>query len=115
MGNIESLIFMQYICEYDDLYYNKYEKPYSIKKQHKYKNNIHNCHICNKPSDDHKDCKNDACHILFIQCEICDTELNGCCSVKCKEIASLPLEKQKLIRKNQDNIDRRRYFKSPKE
>ena len=24
-------------------------------------------------------------------------------------------EKQKLIRKNQDNIDRRRYFKSPKE
>ena len=48
MGNIESLIFMQYICEYDENYYNKYEKTYSIKKQHKYKNNIHNCHICNK-------------------------------------------------------------------
>ena len=29
-------------------FYLKYEKPYSIKKQHKYKNNIHNCHICNK-------------------------------------------------------------------
>ena len=76
---------------------------------------ISNCHLCNEPSDNHKDCKNDACHILFIQCEKCDADLNGCCSVKCKEIASLPQEKQKLIRKNQDNIDRRRYFKSPKE
>ena len=76
---------------------------------------ISNCHLCNEPSDNHKDCKNDACHILFIQCEKCDADLNGCCSVNCKEIASLPKEKQKLIRKNQDNIDRRRYFKSPKE
>ena len=76
---------------------------------------ISNCHLCNEPSDNHKDCKNDACHILFIQCEKCDADLNGCCSVKCKEIASLPLEDQKLIRKNQNNIDRRRYFKSPKE
>ena len=75
---------------------------------------ISNCHLCNEPSDNRKDCKNDACHILFIQCEKCDTNLDGCCSVKCKEIASLPLEKQKIIRKNQVIIDRRRYFKSPK-
>ena len=76
---------------------------------------ISNCHLCNEPSDSHRDCKNDACHILFIQCEKCDTNLDGCCSVKCKEIASLPLEKQKIIRKNQVIIERRRYFKSPKQ
>ena len=75
---------------------------------------ISSCHLCNEPSDNHKDCKNDACHILFIQCEKCDSDLNGCCSIKCKEIESLPLREQKEIRKSQTRIDRRRYFKSPK-
>lgn len=48
MGNIESLFFIQYITEYDDYYYNKYDKSYSIKKQHSYTNSIHNCYICKK-------------------------------------------------------------------
>lgn len=74
---------------------------------------ISNCHICNKPSDTHRDCKNDACHILFIQCQECERDLNGCCSDKCKEIASLPIETQKELRKNQNSPDKRRYFKSP--
>jgi len=74
---------------------------------------ISNCHICNKSSDIHRDCKNDACHILFIQCEECERDLNGCCSDKCKEIASLPIETQKELRKNQNTPDKRRYFKSP--
>ena len=74
---------------------------------------ISNCHICNKSSDIHRDCKNDACHILFIQCQECERDLNGCCSDKCKEIASLPIETQKDLRKNQNSPDKRRYFKSP--
>jgi len=74
---------------------------------------ISNCHICNKSSDIHRDCKNDACHILFIQCEECERDLNGCCSDKCKEIASLPIETQKELRKNQNTPYKRRYFKSP--
>ena len=74
---------------------------------------ISNCHICDKSSDIHRDCKNDACHILFIQCEECERELNGCCSNKCKEIASLPIETQKELRENQNFLDKRRYFKRP--
>jgi len=74
---------------------------------------ISNCHICKKPCDNHTDCKNDACHILFIQCQDCERDLNGCCSDKCKEIASLPIETQKELRKNQNSPDKRRYFKSP--
>jgi UPF0176 protein len=74
---------------------------------------ISNCHICNKSSDIHRDCKNDACHILFIQCDECEHDLNGCCSNKCKEIASLTIEKQIELRKDQNVIDKRRYFKSP--
>ena len=75
---------------------------------------ISTCHLCGERSDSHKDCKNDACHILFIQCLKCDEMLNGCCSVECKNIASLPIDEQIKYRKNQKYVDKRRYFKSPK-
>ena len=57
------------------------------------------CHQCGKPCDDHTNCKNDGCHLLFIQCKACSDEFNGCCSAECREIVSLPLERQKEIRK----------------
>ena len=75
---------------------------------------ISTCHLCGEKSDSHKDCKNDACHILFIQCSKCDEKLNGCCSVECKNIASLPIDEQIKYRKNQKYVDKRRYFKSTK-
>jgi len=75
---------------------------------------ISTCHLCGDRSDSHKDCKNDACHILFIQCSKCDEELNGCCSIECKKIASLPIDEQIKHRKNQKYIEKRRYFKSAK-
>ena len=75
---------------------------------------ISTCHLCGERSDSHKDCKNDACHILFIQCSKCDEKLNGCCSVECKNIASLPIDEQIKYRKNQKYVDKRRYFKSTK-
>ena len=75
---------------------------------------ISTCHLCGERSDSHKDCKNDACHILFIQCSKCDEKLNGCCSLECKNIASLPIDEQIKYRKNQKYVDKRRYFKSPK-
>ena len=31
---------------------------------------ISKCHQCGTP-DDHVNCKNEACHLLFIQCESC--------------------------------------------
>ena len=57
------------------------------------------CHQCGKPCDTHTNCKNDGCHLLFIQCEDCAEKLNGCCSEACKEIIALPVEAQKQIRK----------------
>ena len=75
---------------------------------------ISTCHLCGERSDSHKDCKNDACHILFIQCSKCDEKLNGCCSKECKNIASLPIDEQIKYRKNQKYVDKRRYFKSTK-
>jgi len=75
---------------------------------------ISTCHLCGEKSDSHKDCKNDACHILFIQCSKCDEKLNGCCSIECKKIASLPIDEQIKYRKNQKYVDKRRYFKSIK-
>ncbi len=73
---------------------------------------IATCHVCGVPCDDHTDCKNDACHILFIQCKECDTTLKGCCSEECLDFASLPMEKQKELRKDPNRIISRTFFDS---
>lgn len=57
------------------------------------------CHQCGNPCDDHTNCKNDGCHLLFIQCKECAAKYHNCCSVECHEIISLPEEKQKEVRK----------------
>ena len=57
------------------------------------------CHQCGEACDDHTNCKNDGCHLLFIQCKKCAEKYNGCCSDECKNILELPVEKQKEIRK----------------
>jgi UPF0176 protein len=59
---------------------------------------IANCHQCGNPCDDHTNCKNDGCHLLFIQCKACAEKFNGCCSGECMNIISLPVEAQKEIR-----------------
>ena len=64
---------------------------------------IAHCHQCGKPCDTHTNCKNDGCHLLFIQCADCAAEYNGCCSVECKDTIHLPKERQEAIRKGIDN------------
>jgi UPF0176 protein len=59
------------------------------------------CHQCGKPADTHTNCKNNACHLLFIQCPECAAKYEGCCSVSCQEIYNLPEEEQKKLRKGQ--------------
>lgn len=63
---------------------------------------IANCHQCGKPCDSHTNCKNDGCHLLFIQCEECATQYDGCCGVECKETLHMPVERQKEIRQGID-------------
>ena len=60
---------------------------------------ISKCHQCGAPCDTHTNCLNQACHLLFIQCESCKKEYENCCSVECKEVNSLPFEEQKALRK----------------
>ena len=57
------------------------------------------CHQCGKPCDDHTNCKNDGCHLLFIQCKECAEKYNNCCSDSCKDIIELPEEQQRELRK----------------
>lgn len=62
---------------------------------------IATCHQCGKPADTHTNCKNDACHLLFIQCEECAKIFNGCCTTACQEVYHLPLEQQEALRKGE--------------
>ena len=59
---------------------------------------IARCHQCGKACDHHVNCANDACHILFIQCEECAAKYHDCCSVKCHEFRLLPEETKNQYR-----------------
>jgi len=63
---------------------------------------IAQCHQCKAPSDNHKNCKNDACHLLFIQCDKCVKKYNDCCSTDCSEFLQLDIETQKKLRKDKN-------------
>lgn len=67
---------------------------------------ISNCHQCGEPCDTHVNCDNEACHLLFIQCESCQEKMNTCCSEACKEVAALPYEEQKALRKGKGNSNK---------
>ncbi len=60
------------------------------------------CHQCGSPADTHTNCANVACNLLFIQCEDCRQAFNNCCSAECRDIAALPEEEQKLLRKGKN-------------
>ena len=64
---------------------------------------IAHCHQCGKPADTHTNCKNEACHLLFIQCDECAEKYSGCCSDECLHVFNLPEEEQKLLRKGKEN------------
>ena len=63
---------------------------------------IAKCHQCGKPADTHTNCKNQACHLLFIQCDDCAATYNGSCSEACAAILTMPEEEQKELRKGID-------------
>lgn len=63
---------------------------------------IAHCHQCGKPADTHVNCVNDACHLLFIQCEECKEKYENCCSKECHDFIHLPEDQQKELRKGID-------------
>jgi UPF0176 protein len=63
---------------------------------------IAQCHQCAKPADTHTNCVNDACHLLFIQCEECKQQMKGTCSKDCYDFIHLPADEQKKLRSGID-------------
>jgi UPF0176 protein len=60
---------------------------------------ISQCHQCGKPCDNHTNCANEACHLLFIQCDDCKASMQNTCSTECLEVIQLPVEEQKALRR----------------
>ncbi len=60
------------------------------------------CHQCGKPADTHVNCVNDACHLLFIQCDACKEKMEGTCSKECLDFIHLPKAEQKERRSGVD-------------
>lgn len=71
---------------------------------------IARCHQCGNLCDNHTNCRNEACHLLFIQCDSCKALMENCCSDACKEIAALPEEEQKALRKGKQ-AEKRNVFR----
>ncbi len=62
---------------------------------------IAHCHQCGTICDEHTNCANDACHILFIQCPVCAAKYDHTCSQKCADFIKLPKEQQIALRKTE--------------
>lgn len=73
---------------------------------------ISKCHQCGAVCDNHTNCANDDCHLLFIQCESCKKTMQACCSQACIDIINLPEEKQRAIRKGRIKEDSLSVYKS---
>ncbi|OYU80980.1 MAG: hypothetical protein CFE23_07065 [Flavobacterium sp. BFFFF1] len=64
---------------------------------------VSQCHQCGKPCDNHTNCANEGCHLLFIQCDDCKAAMENCCSTDCVSVIHLPEEEQKAIRRGLKN------------
>ena len=64
---------------------------------------VSQCHQCGKPCDNHTNCENEGCHLLFIQCDECKAAMENCCSTECKEIIHMPLVEQVKLRRGVKN------------
>lgn len=67
---------------------------------------IAQCHQCGAPCDTHVNCANQACHLLFIQCQACQAKTQTCCSEACQEIVNLPDAEQKKRRQGTHNSNK---------
>ena len=59
---------------------------------------ISRCHQCGNLCDDHTNCANEACHILFIQCSNCAKEYELTCSIKCKDFNALSADQKEELK-----------------
>src|SRR5580692_11105580 len=69
------------------------------------------CHQCGRPADTHTNCRNEGCHLLFIQCAECAARYEGCCSTECQTVIHLPEAEQQRLRKGVEK-DRHSFNKA---
>ncbi len=67
---------------------------------------IAQCHQCGAACDTHVNCANQACHLLFIQCESCQAKTQSCCSDACQQIVNLPEAEQRKRRRGTHNSNK---------
>ncbi len=72
------------------------------------------CHQCGNACDNHTNCINEGCHLLFIQCDECKEKYEGCCSQECQDFIHLPIEEQRKLRKGQPARNVYKKGRSPK-
>jgi UPF0176 protein len=58
---------------------------------------IAHCHLCGTTCDDHLNCANPACHILFIECPNCREAYDNCCSEACRDFMRLPESEREAL------------------
>lgn len=75
---------------------------------------ISRCHQCGTLCDDHVNCANELCHLLFIQCPQCAERFEKCCSAECCDIknASDPDKQQFKLKIDRKFGNSRQYRKS---
>jgi UPF0176 protein len=59
------------------------------------------CHQCGQTSDQHTNCANEMCNLLFIQCSDCAAKWEGACSQKCQGYLHLSEDEKKSLRQAQ--------------
>lgn len=63
---------------------------------------ISHCHQCGKLCDEHVNCANELCHLLFIQCSECAVKYEKCCSSECQDVKNVSVTEKQLLRRNLD-------------
>ncbi|MFL2574551.1 MAG: hypothetical protein ACJ0QC_02100 [Flavobacteriales bacterium] len=64
---------------------------------------ISSCHQCNDACDEHTNCKNVNCNLLFLQCKKCKDKYENCCSIDCVKVSKLSDNERKTLRKGVEN------------
>ena len=67
---------------------------------------VSNCHQCGEACNEHTNCANEACHLLFIQCDTCSENMENTCSTGCQDVIQLSFEDQKELRKGKGNSNK---------
>lgn len=72
---------------------------------------ISHCHQCGKPCDNHVNCTNNLCHILFIQCKECANKFDNCCSKECCDVKNGLIDKEEYQKTSQRKFGNKHTYR----